>query len=187
MTIDKTITAIFLLLLFSCGKKSDGAQTPTDKGIDLKIKKKDNEKDSIRILVLIPYDNIANLGSSPDIEGILEKVLLDKENFKIIPFPLKKLMGVSYQQVYDKKYCKPIVEKVDCDIIVMSQIITKGESDPGFWPRPWNYRTKILNVRTDKQMESINGENLEAGDFKKDITGKSNKLITDILRIYKEK
>jgi hypothetical protein len=95
----------------------------------------------ITVLVLPPYDEIANAGISPDTRLILERNLMNKNKIKVIPFPLKKLMNVPYEMVYDKKYCAPIIEKVKCDIIVMTQIITKNEMEPGIGP--WAYKTKI--------------------------------------------
>src|SRR5215204_6042795 len=88
----------------------------------------DIEGDStVKVLVLIPYDEIANAGVSPDTRRILESSLAGKGGVSVIPFPFRKLMGVPYQMVYDKKYCKAISDKVDCDVIIMTQIITDNE------------------------------------------------------------
>ena len=138
---------------------------------------------TVKVLVLPPYDEIANAGISPDIQTILESALTDKGHLSIIPFPFRKLMGVPYQMVYDKKYCKPILNKVDCDVIIMTQIITNNERKPGIWP--WTYKIRVYNVRTDKQMNSIEGENLKADEFSKDIANKIDKLIKDIELTFK--
>lgn len=74
---------------------------------------------------------LQNAGISPDIRTIVESILYDQGRLSVIPFPFKQLMGVPYHKVFDKKYCKPILEKVDCDIIIMSQIGTNSERKPG--------------------------------------------------------
>ncbi len=135
---------------------------------------------SIKVLVLPAYDEIANAGASPDIQRILESILTNKGQISTIRFPFRKLMNVPYQMVYDKKYCKPILAKVDCDIIVMSQIITNNDRKPGIWS--WAYKIRIYNVNTDKQLNSIEGQDLNADDFRADIESKAAKLIRDIER-----
>ena len=137
---------------------------------------------SINVLVLPAYDEIANAGVSPDIQRILESILAGKGQISITRFPFKKLMNVPYQMVYDKKYCKPILAKVDCDIIVMSQIITNNERKPGIWL--WAYKIQVYNVKTDKQLNSIEGQDLSADDFRADIESKIAKLIGDIERTF---
>ena len=74
------------------------------------------------VLVLIPYDEIANAGRSPNIQQCLESEFRKIDSFDLRPFPFKKLMGVPYQMVYDKKYCKSILEKVTVDYIIMSKL-----------------------------------------------------------------
>lgn len=135
----------------------------------------------ITILVLPPYDKIANAGASPDTQKILEASLSNRDGINVIRFPYKKLMNVSYQMVYDKKYCAPIVEKVPCDIIVMTQLVTKNETVPGLWP--WAYMTRVYDVRTGKQVDSIKGDNLKSEDIPGDIKKKSDALVQDIIRV----
>jgi hypothetical protein len=138
---------------------------------------------TVKVLVLIPYDEIANAGASPDTRKILESALSGKGQLSVIPFPFKKLMHVPYQMVYDKKYCKPILGKVDCDVIIMTQIITDNERKPGIWP--WAYKIRVYNVRTDEQINSIHGENLKMDDVASDIVSKINKLVKDIEQTFK--
>lgn len=137
-----------------------------------------NGDSTIRVLVLTPYDKIANAGASPDTQTILESALANKDRISIIPFPYRKLMGVPYQMVFHKKYCKAITDKVDCDVIIMTQINTNNEREPGIWP--WAYKIRIYNVRTGMQIDSIHGEDLKAKDFSNDITSKINRLVKDI-------
>lgn len=137
----------------------------------------------VNVLIIPPHDEIANAGISPDIREILETVLTNRGKLSVIPFPFKKLIDVPYQMVFDKKYCKPIADKVDCDIIIMTQIITDNERKPGIWP--WAYKIRIYNIRTGKQLNSIEGKNLKEDDVQKDIVGKIDKLMTDIELTFK--
>ncbi|MBS1507043.1 MAG: hypothetical protein JSS79_10395 [Bacteroidetes bacterium] len=140
--------------------------------------------DKVKVLVLPPFDEIANAGGSPDTQKIIETVLAGQGRLSVIPFPLKKLMGVPYQMVFDKKYCKPILDKVDCDVIIMTQLITKNEHEPGIWP--WTYKIKIYNVQTGRQLNSIQGDNLKDDvEVKKDIVSRVDKLIKDIEQTFK--
>ena len=100
----------------------------------------------------------------------------------MIPFPFRELMGVPYQMVFDKKYCQPIVDKVDCDVVIMTQLITNNELKAGMWP--WAYKVRLYNPRTDKQLHSISGDNLQFVDLEKDINSKADKLVKDIESQY---
>lgn len=140
---------------------------------------------AITVLVLPPYDKIANAGISPDIQMMLEKALLGKGSLSVIPFPLKKLMGIPYQMVYDKKYCKPVVDRIDCEIIIMTQLMTETENKPGIWP--WSYRVRIYNVTTNAQIDSIIGEDLKAEELMNDIDAKIDILLKDIESTFNKK
>lgn len=133
---------------------------------------------ALRVLVLPPHDAIANIGVSPHTQKWLEEALSKHERLTVIPFPLKKLQGVSYQMIYDKKYCKPIVDKVACDVIVMTHLVTDNERKPGV--HPWSYSIKLYHVASGKQLESITGKNLSGELIKRDLIGKINSLVTDI-------
>ena len=132
----------------------------------------------ISVLVLIPYDEIANAGVSPDTRIVLESALAGKGRISVIPFPFRKLMGVPYQMVYDKKYCKPIIDKVECDVIIMTQLITDSEREPNAWQ--WAYNVRVLNVMTGKQRDSIRGMNLHVDEVAGDIMKKIDQLVEDI-------
>jgi hypothetical protein len=133
---------------------------------------------TVKVLVLIPFDEIANAGVSPDTQRMIEKALAKQDELSVIPFPFKTLMGVPYQMVFDKRYCKPILEKVDCDVIIMTRIITDNEREPGTWP--WSYKIRVYNARTGKQLDSIHGENLKSENIEEDILSKIEKLTQDI-------
>jgi hypothetical protein len=110
-------------------------------------------ENKISILILPPFDEIANGGMSPDIQKMLEEQLSRDFDLSVIKFPYKKLMNVPYQNVFDKKYCKPILEKVHPDVIIMTKIdhITEGtemEKDK------WDLRIRFYFVKTNKQVDS---------------------------------
>ena len=110
-------------------------------------------ENKISILILPPFDEIANGGMSPDIQKLLEEQLSGDLGLSVIKFPYKKLMNVSYQNIFDKKYCKPIIEKVHPDVIIMTKLdhITEGsemEKDK------WNLRIRFYFVKTNKQVNS---------------------------------
>lgn len=189
----RSATILFLLTCFSCTtQKNDKNESiaPTNNSVstnskeDTVLVKANPEKQDtvITVLVLPAYDGIANVGASPDTQYILERALSTHDTLKVLPFRLQKLMGVRYQMVYDKKYCNPILDKIPADIIIMSRIITKNEHEPGIWP--WSYEVKIFNVRTDKQIRSIMGKDLEAEDFSNNINSKKDKLLADIFSTF---
>ena len=150
---------------------------------DTILKIENHKRDSIiKVLVLPPHDRIANAGISPDIQLMLENSLSKKTRLGVIPFPFKELMGVPYQNIFDKKYCKPIIDKVDCDVIIMTQILTNNELKAGTWP--WAYKVRIFRPRTGKQLHSISGDNLQFNDFEKEINSKADRLAKDIESVY---
>lgn len=110
---------------------------------------------------------------------MIESGLSKDSPFTVIPFPLKKLMGVSYQMVFDKKYCAPILEKINCDVMIMSQLITDNERKTGAWP--WSYRIRIYNVRTGKQFNSISGDNLAIEKINENLQCMIQLLMNDVV------
>ncbi len=121
---------------------------------------------TLKVLILPAHDEIANAGISPDVQKMLESTLSDAPRFSVISFPFKRLTDVPYHMVYDKKYCGPILAKVDCDVIIMTKLITDNEKKPGVWP--WSYSIRIYNVRTKMQTNSIQGKNLKSGELSKE-------------------
>ena len=77
---------------------------------------------NLTVLVLPPYDAIANEGISPNIQKYIENVFTTDTTFRLIKFPYRRLMNVSYQNVFDKKYCSPITDKIKTDVIIMSKL-----------------------------------------------------------------
>ena len=105
------------------------------------------------ILVLPPYDLIANEGISPDMHKYLENVIAKDTNVVLIKFPAKKLMGVQYQNVFDKKYCGAILAKVKAYIIVMSQLEPQTLNGVMTTDR-WSCKLRVYNTISGKQINS---------------------------------
>ena len=137
----------------------------------------------LTVLVLPPYDEIANEGISPDVQKYLEELISKDTGLVLIPFPLKKLMQVPYHNVFDKKYCKPIVEKVKTDIMVMSKIDLadrKGQmaSDK------WNLRVRIYNTHANKQINSeLKADNMTSDELQVFLKNQIRHLTAEIKRM----
>lgn len=89
-------------------------------------------------------------------------------------------MNVPYQQVFDKKYCKPIIDIVKTDIILMSkidQITRTGQMSNDLW----SLKIKIYNVNTDAQIDSkIIIDSLSGENIRKFLNERHNDLIAEI-------
>ncbi|MFI8604047.1 hypothetical protein ACIGCP_06285 [Cellulophaga baltica] len=95
-----------------------------------------------------------------DFNPIIEKELNNFENITIKPFPLKTLMGVSYQGVFDKKYCPPIIEKVSADYLILTRF------DREFYisnsnKQKWGYELRVVNTKTLEQITAMEAHNLK--------------------------
>jgi hypothetical protein len=142
------------------------------------------EKKSLNVIVLPPYDVIANEGISPDITKSLETVLKRETKLEVMKFPYQKLINANYHMVYDKKYCREIIEIVDPDIIVMSRLdLTKKTGN--MEADRWNFEIKIYDVSSDQQRKSISGQSLRAEGIDKTINELRESLVDDILETRK--
>lgn len=169
------------LFFGACQNKANEAQHPLEEEKQTTAKLQNPIEPSVScksVLVLIPFDSIANAGISPNTRTMIENMLSDIDGIDVIPFPFKELMGVSYQMVFDKKYCAPIIEVVNPDVIVMTRLSTNNERIPGKWE--WHYQLKIYEVSADNQFVSIEGKDLSASEFESDLNLKKAKLISDI-------
>ena len=144
-----------------------------DELIKLKIKKKS-------ILVLPSFDIMENAGRSTDISICLESELSKQNTFNVITFPLLTLMGVPYQNVFDKKYCEKILKKVPADIIIMSKLDYNnilGNTDDD----TWDYVIKIYNVLENNQFDSqVKAKNIAYKRVCDEIQKSINNLILEI-------
>lgn len=117
-----------------------------------------------------------------DFNPIIEKELNTFKNINVQPFPDKALMGVSYQGVFDKKYCPPIIEKVDADFLILTQFDKRLNVFDTL--QKWGYELRIVETKTLKQMNSISIHNTSKyEDIEKHIKDNINKLKTDIERM----
>jgi len=132
------------------------------------------------ILVLPPFDEIANEGISPDIQKILETTFSYDTAFTLIKFPYRQLMNVPYQNVFDKKYCKPITDKIKTDIILMTKL--NQATQTGQMTRDkWNFQIKVYNTKTGRQfLSTVNGNNLTSTEIERLIKSKQQDLFTEI-------
>lgn len=90
-------------------------------------------------------------------------------------------MGVSYQGVYDKKYCKPILDKINADYFIMTKFVGPSPDTPNHGSISWGYEIKILNTKSWHQMVSIGKSGLkDAVEIEADIKNKIDILIQDI-------
>jgi hypothetical protein len=133
----------------------------------------------LTILVLPPYDFIANEGISPDIQKYLEEVFASDTTVSLIKFPYRQLMNVSYQNVFDKKYCKPITEKIKTDIIIMSNL-EQADGRADMRKDKWDFRIRIYNTKSGKQKNSsLSGLNLTSTEIENLINSKQHELFAE--------
>ena len=149
-------------------------------GKDLSLLNKTRVIDTLEIMVVQCANGYEYAQQGYDFNSIIEKELNHFENINIKPFPLKTLMGVSYQGVFDKKYCQPIIEKVNVDYL----ILTRFDNGVGIFDRSeqkWGYQLRVVNTKTLKQIKSIEAHNLnDYAEIKKHISDNIEKLKVDI-------
>ena len=124
-----------------------------------------NTKAFPKVLAFPPYDITANEGISPDILDYIETSLAESDSIELIPFPLKKLMNVSYQQVFDKKYCKPVLEKVESDYIIMSKIDLINRTGK-MSTDTWKFEIKLFDVEANTQKTILKNCCLKPAEIK---------------------
>jgi hypothetical protein len=134
---------------------------------------------NLTVLVLPPYDAIANEGISPDIQKYIENVFSTDTTFRFIKFPYKRLMNVSYQNVFDKKYCSPITDKIKTDIIIMSKL-EQVTGTGNMTTDKWNFEIKIYNTRTGSQkLSNLNTNDLTSSEIENYIKSKQQELFSE--------
>lgn len=138
------------------------------------------KKIKLSVLVLPPYDIIHNRGISPDILEYLEKVIGNDTSVTLIKFPLKKLMNTPYQNVFDKKYCKPILEVVEAQIVIMSKL-DHIESTGKMSTDKWALQIRIYNTAAEIQFDSkIKADSLTAEELEHFLIVNQKELIREI-------
>ncbi len=88
--------------------------------IDSTSKQVIDDRKKIAVIILPSYDQNANGDISPYVTKAIYKLLRADSSFNVIDFPYKILHD--YYNIYDKKYCTEIIQKVNPDIIIMSKI-----------------------------------------------------------------
>jgi len=183
----KTLINLTIFFLLTSCDNSPATQSDTERAdttkqlrlIDTTTKSKITLT-KLSILVLPPFDEIANEGISPNIQQILEKTISNDTTLTLIQFPYRQLMNVPYQNVFDKKYCKPITDNLQTDIILMTKLdqatrTGKMASDK------WNFQIKIYNTKTDKQfLSQMTGDNLTSTEIQNLIKSRRQDLFTEI-------
>jgi hypothetical protein len=161
--------------------KKEGNITETNLDT-LHIGKKNEDNRKITILVIQCSNGYEYSMFGYDFNPIIERELRRIENIEVIPFSLKKLMGVTYQGVYDRKYCKPILDKVDADYYIMTRFTGEYPPDtPNMSKMNWGYETKVLNTKSMQQIISIGNKRLnEYREIEIDIMKNIPQLVKDI-------
>ena len=182
-----------IMLLVSCNNTDNSINNNMTKEIIIPLNTYVNEDTTVKtnsskpkflVLVLPPYDEIANAGISPNIQKYIEDEIYNDSFFTLIKFPYKQLMNVPYYNVYDKKYCKTISEKINADIIIMSKLVQITQTG-NITTDQWNFQIRIYNTKTDKQIDScIKGVKLVDREIKSIISEKLSDLISEIKSTY---
>ena len=187
----KIVLFVFFFIL-SCNSKNEEQQKVTITSVIQKEEidsnkvnriKKDSIENEVKSNIKVIVLQCSNGYGHNDFNRTIESEISKKEGFTIIPFPNKKLVGVTFQGVYDKKYCFPIIEKLDVDYIIMTRFLGNIEEaveiiDENFI---WGYEIKILNVKSMNQKISIRKDNLaEYKDILNDIEKNGEKILNDI-------
>ncbi|GGB77874.1 hypothetical protein GCM10007424_17450 [Flavobacterium suaedae] len=137
-------------------------------------------KEKTTILVIQCSNGYNYSGGGYDFNPLLEKELRKIDDFEIVEFSYKKLMGSIYQGVYDKKYAKPIMEKIDADIYIMTRFADDFLERRGKATN-WGYELKLLNTKTMEQKISIGADSMESyEELQENITKNIDKLVKDI-------
>ncbi len=143
------------------------------------VSKSESSRDSVSILILPPFDSIANAGISPNTNKILEDILTKTDGIKVLKFPYQKLQKTDYYMIYDKKHCKELLNYIKPDVFIMTLLRAENNNTFGNWP--WYYQVKLYNVNSDKQLISIEGKGSSESDLERTIIANKDKLIHDIL------
>ncbi|GAA3509543.1 hypothetical protein GCM10022393_22630 [Aquimarina addita] len=143
-----------------------------------------NSIDSIDVMIIPCANGYEYKIHGYDFNPIIEHTLNDVSQIKVHPFPVKKLIGVPYQGVFEKKYCAPILEKVQVSYLIMIRFTDNPFSnDPT--KRSWGYQTRILKTKTMEQVNSISATGLlQYAEIEEHIQSNIDKLRSDIEQLH---
>ena len=140
-------------------------------------------EDSVIISVLaLPCSNGYDFATSNfDFVPFVSSELTKYKGISVLPFPFKRLKHTAYYGVYDKRYCRPIIDKVNADYILMTKFSEPHPDAIGNDTVKWGYEIKILNTKTMHQIISIGKKDLK--DYKaieRNILENMNTLVNDL-------
>lgn len=138
------------------------------------MKKVDSSNEKLTVLVLYPYDRIANEGGSPDMREIIRKILEADSSLRILSYPVWMLHGGGTYAVYAPVYCKEIVEKLHPDIIIMSKIdlLKWVDNLPG---RFWRVEVKAYFPKKGNTVIIYHNDSIQSnGSIEKDMARNLN-------------
>jgi len=139
--------------------------------------------DTLEIIVVQCANGYEYAMHNYDFNPVVEKELNKFANIKVKPFPLKTLMGVAYQGVFDKKYCPPIIEKVDVDFLILTRF-DKRYDELNKNQMKWGYELRIVNTETLEQINTISTYDLnDYSEIEKHIQENIEKLKNDIEKL----
>lgn len=139
--------------------------------------------DTVEIIVVQCANGYEYAMHNTDFNPVIENELDKSENIKVKAFPYKTLMGVSYQGVFDRLYCTPIIERVDVDFLILTRFNNRND-ELNSAEILWGYELKIVNTETSEQIKSINAHDLkDYKDIEKHIKDNIEKLKADIEKI----
>jgi len=124
------------------------------------LKNENLKTDTIDIIVVQCANGYEYVMHGYDFNPIIESELNKFDNINVKPFPYKTLLGVPYQEVFDKKYCTPIIEKVNVDFLVLTRF-DKNYNELKQNQDNWGYEIRVVNTETFVQINSINGHNFD--------------------------
>ncbi|NQY07200.1 MAG: hypothetical protein HRT68_13680 [Flavobacteriaceae bacterium] len=203
MTIDRykylqTIIYILVLTFISCNSTEKKEQDSTEvKEETIETNLIDNEKivnernlsgdtlntDTLEIIVVQCANGYEYAMHNYDFNPVVENELNEIDNFEVKPFPLKALMGVTYQGVFDKKYCPPIIDKVDVDFLILTRF-DKRYDELNSNQMKWGYELRIVNTETLEQVNTISAHELnDYSEIEKHIQANIETLKNDIEKL----
>ena len=132
------------------------------------------------VLILPAFDEIAGEGISPNIQKLLEVAISNDTTLALIKFPYKQLMNVPYQNVFDKKFCQSITDKIKTDIIIMTKL-NQATRTGHMTSDAWNFQIKIYNTKTGKQfLSKVTANKLTSTEIENFIKSRQQDLFTEI-------
>jgi hypothetical protein len=137
-------------------------------------------KTNLTVLVLPPYDEIAGRGISPNIQKLLEEAVSGDSSLSVLTFPYSKLADVSYQNIFSKKHCGPVLDRVKSDIIIMSKV-DLGSDTGNMFTNKWDLLIKIYHVASEKEIPSkLTADDLTIPQIGELISSQKQKLSQEI-------